>query len=187
MMKNIAFLSATVAMLVLSGCSTKEPAIDATASNTGSSAGTGVNTNTMPTTVSDSNAVISPITNANANDVSASAANGANGSDGQLASILFDYDKFDIREDMQESMTKNGLLVKDKMIKLEGNCDEFGSDEYNFALGLKRANAVKSSLVNSGAKAESITMVSLGESNPVCLEKTQECWAKNRRVDFKLP
>ncbi|MDD2780112.1 OmpA family protein [Sulfuricurvum sp.] len=186
-MKNIAFLSATVAMLILSGCSTKEPAIDATASNSGSSVGTSTNNNAMSSTGTDSNAVIAPITNASANDASSGASTGVNGSDAQLVSILFDYDKFDIREDMQDSMTKNALLVKGKMIKLEGNCDEFGSDEYNFALGLKRANAVKSTLVNNGANADSIAMVSLGESNPVCLEKTQECWAKNRRVDFKLP
>lgn len=185
MMKNIAFLSATVAMLVLSGCSTKEPAIDATASSkTGSSTGTGVNTNT---TGVDSNAVIAPITNASATDTAGNGTGGVNGSDGQLVSILFDYDKFDIREDMQDAMTKNTLLVKGKSIKIEGNCDEFGSDEYNFALGLKRANTVKTALVNGGANADSITMVSLGEGNPVCLEKTQECWAKNRRVDFKLP
>jgi peptidoglycan-associated lipoprotein len=104
-----------------------------------------------------------------------------------MISILFDFDKFNIRDDMQEAMTKDALLVKGKSVKLEGNCDEFGSDEYNYALGLKRANAVKSALVNSGMNADSITMVSLGEGNPVCLEKTQECWSKNRRVDFKLP
>lgn len=187
MMKNVAFLSATVAMLVLSGCSSKEPAIDATANANGTSIGT--NANTSSTTGTDANAVIAPITNASANDTTTGAAgsNGVNGSDGQLVSILFDYDKFDVREDMQEAMTKNTLLVKGKAIKLEGNCDEFGSDEYNFALGLKRANAVKSALVNSGVSADTITMASFGESNPVCLEKTQECWAKNRRVDFKLP
>lgn len=184
MMKNVAFLSATVAMLILSGCSSKEPAIDATANANGSSVGTNANANGS-TTGTDSNAVIAPMTNANAND--ASAANGTNGSDGQLVSILFDYDKFNIREDMQEPMSKNSALVKDKAVKLEGNCDEFGSDEYNYALGLKRANAVKTALVNSGANPDSITMVSFGEGNPVCLEKTQECWAKNRRVDFKLP
>jgi len=186
MMKKVAFLSATVAMLVLSGCSSKEPAIDATANANGASIGTNVNTSSTGT---DSNAVIAPITNASANDTTTGAAGsaGVNGSDGQLVSILFDYDKFNIREDMQESMTKNTLLVKGKSIKLEGNCDEFGSDEYNFALGLKRANAVKAALVNSGVSADAITMASFGESNPVCLEKTQECWAKNRRVDFKLP
>ncbi len=182
MMKKVAFLSATVAMLILSGCSSKEPAIDATANGNGTSVGTSTNANA--TSGTDKNAVIAPITNANASDANAA---GTNGSDGQLSSILFDFDKYDIRADMQDAMTKNALLVKGKAIKLEGNCDEFGSDEYNFALGLKRANAVKSSLVNSGTKAESITMTSLGEGNPVCAEKTQECWAKNRRVDFKLP
>jgi peptidoglycan-associated lipoprotein len=183
MMKNVAFLSATVAMLILSGCSSKEPAIDATANGNGTSIGTNANAN--GTSGTDSNAVIAPITNANANDNAGSSAD--NGSDNQLVSILFDYDKFNIREDMQASMAKDALLIKDKAVKLEGNCDEFGSDEYNYALGLKRANAVKSELVNGGANADSITMVSFGESNPVCLEKTQECWAKNRRVDFKLP
>ncbi len=180
MMKNVAFLSATVAMLILSGCSSKEPAIDASANGHGTSVGTNANG-------AGANAVIAPITNANANDAASAGSNGVNGSDGGLVSILFDYDKFDIRENMQEAMTKNTLMVKGKSIKLEGNCDEFGSDEYNFALGLKRANAVKSALVNGGVNAESITMASFGESNPVCLEKTQECWAKNRRVDFKLP
>jgi peptidoglycan-associated lipoprotein len=186
MMKKVAFLSATVAMLVLSGCSSKEPAIDATANASGSSVGTTSTTSTGSTAGTDANAVIAPITNAGADDAAAGTV-GTNGSDGQLVSILFDYDKFNIREDMQEAMTKNTLLVKGKAIKLEGNCDEFGSDEYNFALGLKRANSVKAVLVNSGVSADAITMVSFGESNPVCLEKTQECWAKNRRVDFKLP
>lgn len=178
MMKKVAFLSATVAMLILSGCSSKEPAIDATAN--GTSVGTNANG-------AESNSVIAPVSVANAND-NAAGANGANGSDGQLVSILFDYDKFDIRADMQDSMTKDAGLLKGKSaIKLEGNCDEFGSDEYNYALGLKRANSVKAALVNSGFNADSITMTSFGESNPVCLEKTKECWQKNRRVDFKLP
>lgn len=186
MMKNIALLSATVAMLVLSGCSTKEPAIDATAKQ-GVNVNSGTNPNAANSNGTDSNAVIAPITNANANDAASAAVNGANGSDGALVSILFDYDKFDIREDMEQPMNKNSGLVKGKNVKLEGNCDEFGSDEYNFALGLKRATAVKNALVNSGMNPDSISMVSFGESNPVCLEKTQECWAKNRRVDFKLP
>lgn len=187
MIKNIAFLSATVAMLVLSGCTTKEPAIDATANASGSNVGTANPNAVSSSSATDANAVIAPITNASAIDGNANGSNGINGSDGALVSILFDYDKFDIREDMQQPMTQNSGLVKGKNVKLEGNCDEFGSDEYNFALGLKRATAVKNALVNSGMNPDAITMVSFGESNPVCLEKTQECWAKNRRVDFKLP
>lgn len=194
MMKNIALASVTAAVLIFSGCSTKEPAIDATANNASSSGASTLNPNTVATTSTpttggaDSGNVIAPITNINPND-STTASNTAvvNGSDGALASIYFDYDKFDVRDDMQETMGKNSALVKNKSVKLEGNCDEFGSDEYNIALGLKRAAAIKSALVDGGMNPDSISMVSFGEGNPVCLEKTQECWAKNRRVDFKLP
>ncbi|MEW5832495.1 MAG: OmpA family protein [Campylobacterota bacterium] len=186
MMKNAALISATVALLVLSGCSSKEPAIDATASSA-SATGTNTASSAATTAGTDSNAVIAPITNAATADTTASSAVGTNGSEGGLNNILFDYDKFDIREDMQEAMKNNSALVKGKNVKLEGNCDEFGSDEYNYALGLKRANAVKTALVNDGMNPDSITMVSFGEGNPVCLEKTPECWQKNRRVEFKLP
>jgi peptidoglycan-associated lipoprotein len=184
MVKNVAFLSATVAMLMLSGCSSKAPSIDATA-NQGTTA-QGSSNASSATTGTDTNAVIAPVTNASAQDSSASASNGSNNSD-KLVSVLFDFDKYNIRADMEATMKGNASLLKNKTVKLEGNCDEFGSDEYNYALGLKRANTVKSALVNEGMNADSISMVSLGEGNPVCLEKTQECWAKNRRVDFKLP
>ena len=184
-MKNAALISATVALLVLSGCSSKEPAIDATAASSASATTGTAGSSASATTGTDSSAVIAPITNASSTDASASA--GTNGSEGGLANILFDYDKFNIREDMEAPMKSNSALLKGKTVKLEGNCDEFGSDEYNYALGLKRANTVKTALVNDGMNPDSITMVSFGESNPVCLEKTPECWQKNRRVEFKLP
>lgn len=184
MLKRVALYSAAAALLIFTGCSTKEPAIDASANNAASASSGSSSANGKNGT--DSNAVIAPITNANASDSSASA--GTNGSDTGLVSILFDYDKFNIREDMSQPMQNNSAFLKGKAtIKLEGNCDEFGSDEYNYALGLRRANAVKDSLVAQGIDATAISMVSFGESNPVCLDKTQECWAKNRRVDFKLP
>jgi peptidoglycan-associated lipoprotein len=183
MIKNIAYSSAIAALLVFSGCSTKEPAIDATANSNVSGNGSQSST-TSQNAAGDNAAVIAPVTNANATDTSATPTGSTNG---QIVSIMFDFDKFDIREDMQANVKTNSGLVKGKAFKLEGNCDEFGSDEYNFALGLKRANTVKSALVSEGIGADSISMTSLGEGNPVCTEKTQECWAKNRRVDFKLP
>jgi peptidoglycan-associated lipoprotein len=186
-MKKVVYLSAVLAALVFSGCS-KTPAIDATAN--GSVAGNGSNNSasTTQTAHTDSSAVIAPITNASSADAGTAGANGAgNAANMQIANILFDYDKFDIREDMMASVKGNAGLLKGKTFKLEGNCDEFGSDEYNFALGLKRANAVKAALVNEGIAADSISMVSLGEGNPTCTEKTKECWAKNRRVEVKLP
>jgi peptidoglycan-associated lipoprotein len=108
----------------------------------------------------------------------------------KMQTVNFDFDKFNIRADMKPRVDANTELAtgdaKDYMIKLEGNCDEWGSDEYNYALGLRRANAIKSEMTANGVAAERITMVSYGESNPVCTEKTKECWASNRRVDFKL-
>ncbi|MCX6061383.1 MAG: OmpA family protein [Campylobacterales bacterium] len=184
-MKRIAYMSAILALLVFSGCSTKEPTIDATANGSASSGSANQTSGANATGVDT--AVIAPVTNANSADTNANANNGTVDSVKGITSILFDYDKFDIRADMQENIKTNSVLVKNKTFKLEGNCDEFGSDEYNFALGLKRANAVKAALVNEGISADSISMTSLGEGNPVCLEKTQECWAKNRRVDLKLP
>jgi len=108
----------------------------------------------------------------------------------KLATVNFDFDKFDIRSDMQARVDVNIEIVKGAAaefnIKLEGNCDEWGSDEYNYALGLRRANAVKSAMVAEGVDAGRISMVTLGESNPLCTEKTQACWEQNRRVEFKL-
>lgn len=189
-MKKVVYLSAVLAALVFSGCS-KTPQIDATAN--GSVAGnSSKNTAAAKQTANtDSPAVIAPITNAPAADAGTTgintSANATNVASTQIVSILFDYDKFDVREDMMASVKGNAGLLKGKAFKLEGNCDEFGSDEYNFALGLRRANAVKTALVNEGINADSISMVSLGEGNPTCTEKTQECWAKNRRVEVKLP
>ena len=95
-----------------------------------------------------------------------------------------------IQHDMQNHVSADAAIAKNDAasfnIKLEGNCDEWGSDEYNFALGLKRANAVKKALVAEGVDAAKISMFSYGESNPTCKDKTQACWSKNRRVDFTL-
>lgn len=109
----------------------------------------------------------------------------------EVKSIYFDYDKFFIRADMQETMETNAVILnndtnKAYRVKIEGNCDEWGSDEYNYALGLKRANSAKKALVAQGFDGGRVTLVSLGEANPICTEKTQACWQKNRRADFKV-
>jgi len=107
-------------------------------------------------------------------------------------SIYFDFDKYGIRSNMQETATNNSKNIKeylnqnDSIIAVEGNCDDRGSDEYNYALGLKRAQSVKSTLVANGVEANKIVTKSFGESNPVCTEKTKACWAKNRRVDYSV-
>jgi peptidoglycan-associated lipoprotein len=71
-------------------------------------------------------------------------------------------------------------------IKIEGNCDEFGTDEYNYALGLKRAKAVEDSLAAQGVADSRMVIVSFGESSPVCTEPNDSCYDRNRRVDIRL-
>lgn len=75
---------------------------------------------------------------------------------------------------------------KDLNIVVEGNCDEWGSEEYNQALGLKRAKAVKDGLEAQGVNSSRITIKSYGENNPVCNDKTKECDAQNRRAETKV-
>lgn len=110
-----------------------------------------------------------------------------------LESLHFAFDKYNITDEMREVATSNYVKIDeasqayaDLKIKLEGNCDEWGSDEYNYALGLKRAKAAKDALVADGVDAKKIVMVSFGESNPVCTQKNTACWKMNRRVDYRL-
>ncbi len=180
-MKSIFLSSALIALLALSGCSTKEPAIDTT-DDSAKMAATDTLTETIPEDVMTVDA--DGFSGADSNEMTMS------GIERKMQSVTFDFDRFEIRPDMQENVEGNIKLVnsdaQDYTIKLEGNCDEWGSDEYNYALGLKRANSVKTEMIQSGVDAGRITMVSYGESNPVCTDKTDACWSENRRVDFKL-
>lgn len=105
-----------------------------------------------------------------------------------MKSIYFDFDRYEIIGNAKETVKSNTRTINDKQaaeIVLYGNTDEWGSDEYNYALGLKRAEATKDALTVAGNKAN-VKTVSLGESTPVCTDKTKECWSQNRRVDFDV-
>ncbi len=69
-------------------------------------------------------------------------------------------------------------------IRIEGNCDERGSREYNLALGQRRADAVRDYLTAQGVAASRIDTVSFGEEKPVCKGTGEACWAQNRRADI---
>jgi len=162
MIKKIALFSVIV-LLLTSGCSQKKP---------------------KPGT--DANSIVGETVTIDESGVNSSSR--YNGSSDGMKSVYFDFGDYDISYDAQRTVTFNAGVVKGKLrggkIKLEGNCDEFGTDEYNYALGLKRAKAVKDSLQAQGVRAGQIVLVSYGESNPQCREATESCYGRNRRVDL---
>ncbi len=104
-----------------------------------------------------------------------------------LKAIFFDFDSFEIREDMKERLLEDAryLLEHPELkVELQGNCDERGSSEYNLALGERRALAVKRYLVNLGVAPERLTTVSFGEERPLDPGHNERAWALNRRVDL---
>jgi len=103
-------------------------------------------------------------------------------------SIYFDVGKNTISSIMQENMFHNTEVVGQTrgMIQIEGNCDEFGTDGYNYALGLERANNVRKALVAQGIKVDKMLIKSFGEGKPVCSNFYDDCYVKNRRVDFRI-
>jgi peptidoglycan-associated lipoprotein len=106
---------------------------------------------------------------------------------GDLADIHFDYDKADIREVDSKALDTNAGWLKahaDHLVLIEGHCDERGTNEYNTALGDRRAKATMNYLVSRGVPASRITVISYGEERPACAQRADECWAKNRRAHF---
>jgi peptidoglycan-associated lipoprotein len=106
-----------------------------------------------------------------------------------LFAIFFDFDDYTIRSDMWDRLRSNAkylLEIKEVKIVLEGNCDERGTNEYNLALGMKRALEVKKALVRLGVEESRIEVVSFGEERPICFEHDESCYALNRRVDFVI-
>ena len=102
--------------------------------------------------------------------------------------IYFDFDKYNIRPDQWPKVEQLAELIKKNpanyTIRIEGNCDEWGTEEYNYALGLKRAKAVKDALIKLGVDPKKLTIISYGELNPVCTAHAKWCWRKNRRDNF---
>ena len=109
----------------------------------------------------------------------------------EVNTVYFDFDKFNIKASEQSKISNNAALfnqagAESLTVKIEGNCDEWGTDEYNYALGLKRATAAKDALVKQGGAENRLSVVSYGESNLVCTDKTKACDAQNRRDEFKV-
>jgi len=126
--------------------------------------------------------------NSSSVDASTDTSGGRNSSADGFKSIYFAFGDYSLSSGMAYNMQHNyriGIASSSK-IKIEGNCDEFGTDEYNYALGLKRAKAVKDALVSQGISGNKMLLVTFGESSPVCTDASSECYKQNRRVDLRL-
>jgi peptidoglycan-associated lipoprotein len=105
----------------------------------------------------------------------------------ELQKIYFNFDSAALSDESRSSLSHNAdLLVKQSSLKvrIEGNCDERGSDEYNMALGERRAKAAKDYLVSLGVQPERIAIISYGEEKPADPGHDEAAWAKNRRDEF---
>jgi peptidoglycan-associated lipoprotein len=106
---------------------------------------------------------------------------------GPLKDVNFGFDSAALSEPARATLRANADWLKTNAaarVQLEGHCDERGTAEYNMALGAKRAQAAMDYLVTLGIAANRLSTISYGEEIPVCKEKTEECWARNRRVRF---
>jgi len=101
-----------------------------------------------------------------------------------LKDIHFDFDKYDIRPGDAAILKGNAEVLKKYhkvRIQIEGHCDERGTNEYNLALGERRASSAKNYLLSLGVSPERISTISYGEERPLDPGHTEEAWAKNRR------
>lgn len=109
----------------------------------------------------------------------------------EIRDVYFGYDQSDLPASEQNTLIQNAILLKtlfsdypNGRILIEGHCDERGSNEYNLALGDRRASIVRDFLVAQGVPAANMRTVSYGEEKPQCNAPTEACWSQNRRAHF---
>ena len=105
------------------------------------------------------------------------------------ATIYFDYDRSDITDDSRAKLDAKVPVLSQNTavrIRIAGHTDSRGSDEYNLALGQRRAAAAKRYLTDRGIDVSRIEIVSFGEERPTCTDESEGCWSRNRRDEFEI-
>jgi peptidoglycan-associated lipoprotein len=105
----------------------------------------------------------------------------------RIKDVLFDYDKYDIRPDSRVVLNSIATWLgshRDVDVVIEGHCDERGTNEYNLALGERRAKSVRDYLISRGITHARMSIITYGEEQPLCIAPNEECWQKNRRAHF---
>ncbi len=103
--------------------------------------------------------------------------------------VYFDFDKYDIKAEFRDMLQQKAELMKQYpsiKVRIEGNCDERGTQEYNLALGERRARAAYEYMVRLGVPADQLEMISFGKERPAVQGTGEAVWAKNRRDDFNV-
>jgi peptidoglycan-associated lipoprotein len=106
-----------------------------------------------------------------------------------LKDVYFSFDRYDLELDARSALKANADWLKANpaaRIEIEGHCDERGTNEYNLALGAKRAQAAKDYLVTLGISTERLSTISYGEEIPACKDADESCWRQNRRARFVI-
>jgi len=104
---------------------------------------------------------------------------------GFAADVYFAFDESELSDEAREKLARNADLLRSQpqfQLTIEGHCDERGTNEYNLALGERRANATRSYLASLGVSDVRMRVLSYGEERPVCTESDESCWAQNRRA-----
>ncbi|MEM7480311.1 MAG: peptidoglycan-associated lipoprotein Pal [Acidobacteriota bacterium] len=106
---------------------------------------------------------------------------------GLIGDVYFDFDKSDLSEEARERLANNAAFMRENpqyQFRVEGHCDERGTNEYNLALGQRRATTAVDYITSLGADGGNMTTISYGEERPFCTENSEGCWARNRRAHF---
>ena len=106
-----------------------------------------------------------------------------------LKDVYFDYDRYDLSADARTILRANADWLKSNpnaRVEIEGHCDDRGTNEYNLALGAKRAQSAREYLTSLGVAAARLSTISYGEEIPVCKEQAEGCWKQNRRARFVI-
>ena len=110
---------------------------------------------------------------------------------GLIGDVFFEFDKYDLGEEARQRLAKNAEFMssdegRNLTFKIEGHCDERGTNEYNLALGENRSAAALDYLASLGVPRNRFQILSFGEERPFCTESTEACWQKNRRARFVI-
>jgi len=106
-----------------------------------------------------------------------------------LKDIYFRFDQYDLDGQSRDTLRQNARYLQANsgaMIEIQGHCDERGTNNYNIALGERRAHSTKMYLVSQGVSARRIHVISYGEERPFCFDSNDACWLKNRRAHFRI-